>query len=302
MRRIFLGAQCNNACVFCAQGDLRSQPEQRARGDVSQAIARAEPGETVALVGGEPTVFEALPQWIQALDARGVMRIVVQTNGRRLAYPSYTEALKAASSKLFLEVSLHGSSAAMHDYHTNVPGSFQQTVLGLRNARKAGILCGVSTVVTRSNFRHLREILALSHSLGARAQSFAQAIAVGRADGARDRVVPAPELVKPYWAQALLEAKRLKMGTVLFDEEDRRELFAGLGVSEADAAGERSEARESSGEAHTNTKRRVSLAVLNRPAPGRQEVRKSERRSGEALRALFPALFEGENAGEERTG
>ncbi len=126
MRRIFLGAQCNNACIFCAQGELRRGRENSVENEaVERAIACVEPGETVALLGGEPTLFEALPAWIQALEKRGAARIVVQSNGRRLAYQNYADALKAASSKLSLEVSLHGSTAPMHDYHTQVPGSFQ---------------------------------------------------------------------------------------------------------------------------------------------------------------------------------
>ncbi len=296
MRRIFLGAQCNNACVFCAQGELRGlsvhvSPEQ--------AIACAEPGETVALMGGEPTLFEELPAWIAALEQRGVSRIVVQTNGRRLAYSSYAGALKAASSKLSLDISLHGSTGPMHDYHTNVPGSFQQTVLGLRNARRAGIDCVVSCVITRSNFRHLHEITALCRSLGVSALRFAKALPLGTAAKAshKDRVIPSPELVQPYLMQAIAEAKRLGI-LLLSEQEDPQQRFAGLGEVEQPPLHSDEPAKAP----------RIALPMLNKAAPGKQEVRSAQRKSGEELRDILPAFFEAKDfkealtPGEERTG
>lgn len=293
MRRIFLGAQCNNACIFCAQGELRRGRENSVENAaMERAIACVEPGETVALMGGEPTLFEALPAWIQALEKRGAARIVVQSNGRRLAYQNYADALKAASSKLSLEVSLHGSTAPMHDYHTQVPGSFQQSLLGLRNAQRAGIESVVSCVVTRSNYRHLREIVALTFSLGIRTLRFARALALGSAAQSKDRVVPAPELLKPYWAQAVLEAKRLGIGSLLFEQDDPAQRFAGLG-----------EVQNQEPERETIKKAgRVSLALLDRPVPGKQEIRTVQRKSGEELRAILPALFETSEAAKERAG
>jgi len=56
----------------------------------------------------------------------GAKRIVLQTNGRRLAYRAYARELAAASRKLVLDVSLQARSEAMHEYHTQAPGSFKQ--------------------------------------------------------------------------------------------------------------------------------------------------------------------------------
>src|SRR5262245_52582301 len=107
MRVITISAACNNACVFCAQGDMRRAGP---RADVAERLAAVQPGEAVALLGGEPTLLDALPAWIREAHERGASRIVVQTNGRRLAYRSYATALRASSSRLALDVSLHGST------------------------------------------------------------------------------------------------------------------------------------------------------------------------------------------------
>src|SRR5262249_38978412 len=115
VRAITVGFACNNACVFCAQGDLARAPPPAAAADrIARGLAAIEPGETVAFLGGEPTLHDALPAWIREADARGAARIVVQTNGRRLAYRAFAEALRGASplQKLSLDVSLQGSTAA----------------------------------------------------------------------------------------------------------------------------------------------------------------------------------------------
>jgi len=149
MRVIHVGFACNNACAFCAQGALRAERPAAPDEDLERAIDAIRPGETVAFVGGEPTLFAALPEWIRAADARGAASVLVQTNGRRLAYRAFARALREASPRLRLDVSLHGATAPMHDWHTGTEGSFAQTVQGLRHARVERIPAGVTVVITR---------------------------------------------------------------------------------------------------------------------------------------------------------
>jgi len=235
MRAIALGLTCNNACVFCAQGELSAQrpgrPEVR--------LDAIEPNDVVAFVGGEPTLDEELPALVRGADARGARRIIVQTNGRRFAYRAYARVMREASDKLGLDISLHGSTAAMHDYHTQTAGSFQQTALGIRNARAEGIDVGVTIVVTRSNYRHLVEVVHLVRGLGAKAIKFVLAERFGRAVEAADRVVAPLELVEPHLTRAVREAARFGLGWVVGDRSSHpivREGFAGLGEVQQSAA------------------------------------------------------------------
>jgi MoaA/NifB/PqqE/SkfB family radical SAM enzyme len=228
MRAIALGLTCNNACIFCAQGELSTQrpgrPEVR--------LDAIEPNEVVAFVGGEPTLDDELPALVRGAHTRGARRIIVQTNGRRFAYRAYARVMREASDKLGLDVSLHGSALAMHDYHTQTAGSFQQTVLGVRHARAEGIDVGVTTVVTRSNYRHLVDIVHLARALGVKAVQFVLAQRFGRAAKAADRVFAPFELVEPFLTRAVREAARFELGWVVGDRSSSpivREGFAGLG-------------------------------------------------------------------------
>ncbi len=251
MRAITVGFACNNACVFCAQGDRRAAGEPAI--DVDAQIAAITEGEAIAILGGEPTILDALPTWIRAASDRGAARVLVQTNGRRLAYRSYARALREASPKLALDVSLHGSTAAMHEYHTGAPGSFAQTIQGLRNARAERIPFGVTTVITRSSFRHLAEITRVAHAAGAIAIHFATAEPFGRAARDRARVIPAPEMVAPHLQRAVAEAQRLRVAVMakgIAPSVAAVEIFGGLGEVEAPITIEAS-------------RKRVSLAVAS---------------------------------------
>lgn len=286
MRLVTLGFACNNACIFCAQGELRGEVAWDPEAALNAAIQRTSPGEIIAIGGGEPTLFDALPAWIQRFDRAGAARVVLQTNARRLAYRAYASALRAASSTLSLDVSLHGSSGPMHDYHTGTPQSFAQTILGIRHARAEGARVVVSCVVTRSNFRHLSELVRLGAALGISAIRFIPALAHGNAAASRDRVVPSPEMIAPHLAAALAEGKRLPFGARIDASggavEEGDIAFVGLGPVE--------EARRSN--APEKPADRRSLAIYGRPAPAVREARGSAKQSGDALRPLFPSLFD----------
>lgn len=230
MQFVRLGFSCNNACAFCAQGNLRSTEPPTSDAEIRSRLAAAS-GEIVAFVGGEPTLYDALFDWIRAAKATGARSVLVQTNGRRLAYASYAKALAEAGTDL-LDISLHGSSAAMHDYHTSVPGSFEQTLTGMLRARDAGMNIGVSIVITRSNFRHLVEMTRLVHSRGATAVHFTLAAPHGKASSARSRIIPPAELVQPHLLAALRLARTLGLETLAHKHASSkavRERFAGLG-------------------------------------------------------------------------
>lgn len=182
-------------------------------------------------MGGEPTLSDALPTWVEAAKAAGASSVLVQTNGRRLVYFSYAKALADAGVD-FLDLSLHGSGAAMHDYHTSVAGSFAQTLKGIANAQRANMSVGITTVITRSNFRHLADIVRLSHAEGADANHFIMAAREGRARTNAARMLAPPELVQPYLVAALSLARTLGLEVLAHryaSSESVRARFAGLG-------------------------------------------------------------------------
>lgn len=282
MQLVRLGPVCNNACIVCAQAHERASGAARpADGDLLGLIERAaQAGDWVALVGGEPTLHEDMGTWLRrARDAR-VDRVAVQTNGRRFAYATYARDLYAQGLTA-ADVSLLGSTAAMHDYHTATPGSFGQTVRGIRHARAAGILVVVSCVITRSNFRHLADLVRVAHGAGASGVRFRFPAAMGRAKDAWARVSAHKPLVEPYLRQSKALAQRLGLDAFLIGTAERYPFvdFTSDGVPDR--------AMPTASEAVYAATGDQSGRV--RPAAAERRVR--ERKTGEELQEILPKLF-----------
>jgi MoaA/NifB/PqqE/SkfB family radical SAM enzyme len=264
---------CNNACRFCSQADERAAGSSCEIDAPLSAVA----GAAVAIVGGEPTLDGRLLEVAARARDGGAASVWVQTNARRLAYKSYAEEL-ARNGVQALEVSLQGSSAAMHEYHTRAEGSFAQTVRGIANAVQARLRVAVTAVVTRSNLRHLETIVRTAHTVGAGAVRLRRVRAVGGALQEQARLVPAPALAAAHLYEARAVGDQLGIPVFFEVVDDPQQPFI-------DFVGGPQETRlASSG--------RSPEASVGRAHPAVGESRARDRLSGDALRDIFPALFE----------
>jgi MoaA/NifB/PqqE/SkfB family radical SAM enzyme len=259
-----VGFLCNNACVFCAQGRLRDETPSPSLDALFAQVDAVASGDVVAFVGGEPTLLDALPVLARRARQAGAAHVLVQTNGRRLAAAGYARAL-ADSGVTRLEVALQGSRADMHDHHTGMPGSFKAAITGLRRARAAGLGFVLTTVVTRSNFRHLSEIVRVAHALGARGVALAPVAREGRAASAFSRLAAPSELLRPHVRSAQSLGRVLGLALSGGETNEPPEAFrgwlAGIGVSEGAAPG--AQRPQSISREHI-----ISLERLVRPSVG----------------------------------
>ena len=241
MRVIRHGSQCNNSCIFCTRAGveyetlpsdnpLTENAAYRATqkpfsdsgvdvsiGDVGGAFAvvagfavdaMVSGNGVVVVVGREPTLCVGLPDVVANAVRSGANCVVLRSNARRLAYSAYVAHLVSAG-LTGVCVGLHGSTAPMHDCHTNVDGSFSQTVRGVRNAVKQGLRVAICCIVTRSNYRHVGEIVRLAGALGVSTVFFKQPSESLRFSDCRHRVFAHAELVVPYLDGALECAHRV---------------------------------------------------------------------------------------------
>jgi hypothetical protein len=190
-----LTLDCDNRCVFCAQEGIAP--------DAVPPDAAAAGTDEITFVGGEPLLAPALAERVAGARRAGYRRVGIQTNGRGLA----TRATELAGAGLTdLHVSIHGAVAAVHDYHTGIPGSHTALLAGVAAARAAGITVVATTVLTRSNFRVLAELPSLLHRRGIAAWCIAVPHVAGRAVAAFDRVVPRLGLAVPFALHALSQS------------------------------------------------------------------------------------------------
>ncbi len=185
-----VGFACNNRCLFCAQGHKR---EGCAHVPFEEMLERLKKGretsDELVLTGGEPTIHPRLLDVIREAKALGYRQIQVQTNGRRLGYGNFVDELVRAGATEF-SPALHGSTAQMHDSLTRAPGSFRQTVAGIRNLRARKLPIVTNSVVVRANVPQVPALVELLARLGVDQAQLAFVHPVGTALELFDEVVP----------------------------------------------------------------------------------------------------------------
>lgn len=171
--KIVLSLACNNRCVFCYDQIERKTYKGMREEEVRRRIDNAaEHGvDVLTLIGGEVTI---LPYFLRILEyARGRFReIHINTNGRSFHDDSFCRrALEAGLTQI--DVSVHGSTPALHDAMVGHAGAFDELTEGLRNLsrlRDAGwrVELSASTIIAAQNHHDLGNIGRLLASLGVR--------------------------------------------------------------------------------------------------------------------------------------
>lgn len=195
-----LSYRCNNECVFCSVGD-RERVDGRLEDQLAALERAAEQGvRLLDLDGGEPTLYPKLLPVVDRATELGFARITVTTNGRMLGYEGFAERLARRGVELL--ISLHGASAETHEPLTRVPGSFDETVAGIRRAREAFGRLGVNTTVVRDNLADLPALGRLLVSLGVDTWNVQLLTPFGHAIARRD--------LAPDWDEALDALRSLR--------------------------------------------------------------------------------------------
>jgi hypothetical protein len=200
-----LGHDCDNACGFCAQAPL----EPVELGDPHAALTSLrEQHDEVTFVGGEPALAAQLPELVGLARSLGFSAIGLQTNARRLTEDAALFEQLVAAGLSDLHLSIHGSSAEAHDYHTDRPGSFAACFSLLERARRAGLTIVVTTVMTRSNFRELPKLPSVLKRRGVAGWLLEAVRPFGRAADQFARVVPRFGMALPWALHGLEQARR----------------------------------------------------------------------------------------------
>lgn len=158
----------------------------------------------MGLDGVDACGLEALLHWTRLASDRG-LRVTLGTSAELLSQAGAAEQLARAGAQR-LEVPVYGSTAPMHDFHTATPGSFRRTLLGVRAARAAGLEVIVTSILTRSNYRHITELVRLCAAVGVRTLRVAEVEALC--------FLEAPDSPEaPSWiAPRALLARQLRLG------------------------------------------------------------------------------------------
>ena len=164
--------RCNIRCQFCYYGNCLSQPNPPNEWVKAQLIyARRHGIKDVDFSGGEPTLRGDLSELVSYARESGFRKICVITNGLIMSNESYAQGLikSGLNDVLF---SIHGHCPEIHDYLTQIPGSFQRLLKATQNVKKEGINFRTNTVVTKANYKNLPQLAELLLILKPKAVNF----------------------------------------------------------------------------------------------------------------------------------
>ena len=192
---VLTGAVCNNNCVFCMEEDRDARYVTNSQTDdalVRFVLEQRKGAEEICFTSGEPTTNPRLPLWVRWAKDAGFRRVSVMTNGRALSYEKYARTLIAAGMNRFY-VSIHGHTQKLHEGLTRTPESFGQTVAGLdviAKYERYGVELHTSTVITKRNLPHMREIYRFLRAHGVHQVVFNVMQANGRANTYFEQIFP----------------------------------------------------------------------------------------------------------------
>ena len=152
---IALDYRCNLRCLGCRA--CEDNGERLATADALEVMrdARRDDVPNLWIGGGEPTLHPELLALVARARALGFERVLLQTNGLRLSYPRFADALLAAG---VTDVSFNVKShrAEVTDALTRSPGSHELLLAGIANV--AGRLrVAADVLITRSTAPDLAE-------------------------------------------------------------------------------------------------------------------------------------------------
>jgi len=155
---LLTGFSCNNNCVFCSNVADRSFDSQTK--ELTDKIRKGYKSGFTALefIGGEVAIRPDFLDLVSFAREVGFKDIRLTTNGRIFSYPEFTQKAKKAGLNMVM-ISLYGHNDKTHEAITRAPGSFKQTVEGIKNiSKEKGIILTVNTVVSKINYKFLDKI------------------------------------------------------------------------------------------------------------------------------------------------
>lgn len=201
---IKVGFYCNNLCKFCVQGRKRDSLPAKSKDEVISSLQEAygKGKREVVFTGGEPCLHPEFLQLVKAAKEIGFETIQIQSNGRMFAYNDFCIKLINAGANQF-SPSLHGHSGEIHDFLTEAPNSFEQTVQGIKNLKKLNQYVLTNSVITSSNYKNLPELASLLVDLGVNQFQFAFVHILGTADKNKKWIVPRKSEIIDYVKKGL---------------------------------------------------------------------------------------------------
>jgi len=157
--------RCQNNCAHCYNARPRQYPELTTHQWFDVLDKLWEIGiPHIVFTGGEPTLREDLPELIAHAEKNGQIS-GINTNGRKLKDPAYLAELVDAGLD-HVQITLESHRADIHDGMVRLPGAWEETSAGLKNAVASRLYVMTNTTLLQANSPYLSDTLIFLGELG----------------------------------------------------------------------------------------------------------------------------------------
>jgi len=184
MNKIFyldINNTCNNNCKGCAVDPSTKESIEKPFEKIMEELEEGlEQGyRSLHLIGGETTLHTNFFRILKAANSL-YPSIYITSNGRIFSYEIFTRKLRNIPVKS-INITLAGPNKEIHEAWTRTPGSFEQTIEGMRNLLKAKKHVCLNMIIWNGNIAHLDEYLSIITELRIMDVGILNLVPLGRA-------------------------------------------------------------------------------------------------------------------------
>lgn len=154
-----VGYVCNERCIFCPCSEGASELGMLSYREIIDTIDEAVDAhgvENILLSGGEPTLHKDFFDIVSHIKKKGV-RLSLLTNALKLADKSFADRLFSIVDGPHVDVTVafHSHIPELHDRLTQVKGSFERSMQGVRNMLAHNVRLSVKNNIVNATYRFL---------------------------------------------------------------------------------------------------------------------------------------------------
>ncbi len=136
----------------------------------------------IVFTGGEPTLYNGIEQLVAQTEEHGQVTGMI-TNGRNLRKPGYLKELVRIGLD-HVQITVLSKDPAVHDKLTCAPGSWAETIDGLKVALNEDLYVSTNTTIMRSNYSSIENTMRFLVGLGVKNIAFNSIIRSGKGEEA----------------------------------------------------------------------------------------------------------------------
>ncbi|MBT3408215.1 glycosyltransferase [Candidatus Woesearchaeota archaeon] len=155
--------KCNNRCVFCKC--INKKGNYISLEDIKEDIKLIDKDYKVIIKGSEPLLHPDFFQIIEEIQKNEIKEIELETNGRAFDYKSFCAKCINFGINNY-SIHIFGHNEKLHDKITEVNGSFNQTISGIKNLVNLNQGISIELIITKDNFELIDDIIKFYKKLG----------------------------------------------------------------------------------------------------------------------------------------